>query len=212
MAANSSFSLPIRNSGPPLPNPPAPNRPPPNLDYEVAASYEASITWVMLRVVRNGTMVTDEVALNASECRSMKKLTSKLDREMKKEDPRAWEVVHGKYAPEGLPSRILLQKTIGPGTNRWVEATWDRPGTYSRWFNLNITSGHNEGSAIKVEIHYSESHLNEYLGRNGKPTEEELAEELEREMVPKVKRPYRRFTYVFEQRDLVALELPRGTC
>ncbi|KIW86356.1 hypothetical protein Z517_01752 [Fonsecaea pedrosoi CBS 271.37] len=168
------------------------------------------MTKLEVRLVRNMDLVTDPIFLPAFRCRSMQNLLATYDLKLKRVNYRAWNMLHGTYMKDTLPT-VFLGKTVGKGSNLWVEAQWNQPGTYSRWFNRNIESGQNSGASVKVEIHvtvdYVAAGLAEYLGRIDDPTEEELEkerlEEAEKERIPATKRPYKRVEYLFEEWDLI---------
>ncbi|OCT45229.1 hypothetical protein CLCR_06048 [Cladophialophora carrionii] len=157
---------------------------------------------IMTRIVQ-GQSVTDEYFFLAAECRSMKILFNLLQKHLKSTHPKTWDALKGKLPRDGRPSKFLLQKTRGKGNQKFIQSDWIRPGTYSNWYNNEINHGDRKIPYRKVEIHFSESHLEEYIGPiSGISNKEDMEEARERKAVPLVKRPYKRIAYVIEQKCL----------
>ncbi|EXJ55976.1 hypothetical protein A1O7_08907 [Cladophialophora yegresii CBS 114405] len=148
------------------------------------ATTPATSQLIMTRIVQ-GQSVTDEYLFLAAKCRTMKILWIMLEKHLKATHPKTWDALKGGLPPGGRPSKVLLQKTRGKGNQKFIQADWLRPGTYTNWYSVEFNHGD-----LKISL-------------PKRLTEEDLDEAREqRKAVPLVKRPFARVTWLVEQKRL----------
>ena len=203
------FSLPLRNHAPPpqstsnnttmsLDTPTTGSgtwEPVSDIDFKPRVPRTHDSRLILVRVVQRGLVVTNEYRFLATECTSMKHAFYSLKRHLKDRDLPAYNLVYRGIGKSDRPTKAYLQKTARKRKHneRIIQASWERPGTYSSWFHEAFRSGNSGAAVKKLEFHFSNSQLHEhYESKCGWTWEKLQARETEKEF----RRPYKRVNYL----------------